>query len=97
MGCKAEELYRWALDLALYFVLDVKNGGSYSFFKYQITIPRDMRRALGLKAGDKLLVVVLDDSMIVLKKPKSFAGAIKGMGKGLYPADYLKKERESWE
>jgi hypothetical protein len=41
--------------------------------------------------------VVLDDSMIVLKKPKSFAGAIKGMGKGLYPADYLKKERESWE
>jgi len=52
---------------------------------------------LASKAGDKLLVVVLDDSMIVLKKPKSFAGAIKGMGKGLYPADYLKKERESWE
>ncbi|HKM81825.1 MAG TPA: AbrB/MazE/SpoVT family DNA-binding domain-containing protein [Candidatus Acidoferrum sp.] len=65
--------------------------------KYQITIPREMRRALGLKAGDKLLVVVLENSMIVLKKPKSFADAVKGIGKGLYPADYLKKERQSWE
>lgn len=65
--------------------------------KYQITIPREMRRALGLKAGDKLLVVVLENSMIVLKKPKSFADAVKGIGKGLYPADHLKKEGESWE
>ena len=65
--------------------------------KYQITIPREMRRALGLKAGDKLLVVVLENSMIVLKKPKSFADAVKGIGKGPYPADHLKKERESWE
>jgi AbrB family looped-hinge helix DNA binding protein len=65
--------------------------------KYQITIPREMRRALVLKPGDKLLVVVLDDSMIVLKRPKSFAAAINGIGCGLYPADYLKKERESWE
>ncbi|MFI5096371.1 MAG: AbrB/MazE/SpoVT family DNA-binding domain-containing protein [Candidatus Acidiferrales bacterium] len=60
-------------------------------------MPREMRRALGLKAGDNLLVVVLDDSMIVLKKPKSFAAAVKGIGKGLYAADYLKKERQSWE
>jgi AbrB family looped-hinge helix DNA binding protein len=65
--------------------------------KYQITIPREMRRALGLKAGDKLLVVVLENSMIVLKKPKSLAGTVKGIGKGLYPADYLKRERQSWE
>ena len=56
-----------------------------------------MRRALGLKPGDKLLVVPKGNSIILLKKPKSFAAAVRGMGKGLYPADYLKKERDSWE
>jgi AbrB family looped-hinge helix DNA binding protein len=65
--------------------------------KYQITIPREVRRALGLKPGDKLLVVLMGDDMIVLRKPKSYRAAITGIGRGLYPADYLKKERESWE
>ena len=65
--------------------------------KYQITIPREMRRALGLKPGDKLLVVVLGDSMIVLQEAQVLRRCITGIGKGLYPADYLKKERESWE
>lgn len=65
--------------------------------KYQITIPREARGALGLKPGDKLLVVPHGDGMIVLRKPKFFAAALKGVGKGLYPTEYLKKERESWE
>ena len=56
-----------------------------------------MRQALGLKPGDKLLVVPKGNSIILLKKPKSFAAAIRGIGKGLYPEDYLKKERESWD
>ena len=65
--------------------------------KYQIVIPREARQRLGLKPGDKLLVVLMGDDMIVLRKPKSFAAAVKGIAKGLYPADYLKKERESWD
>ena len=56
-----------------------------------------MRRALGLKPGDKLLVVPKGNGIILLKKPKSFALALRGIAKGLYPPDYLKKERESWE
>ncbi len=65
--------------------------------KYQIVIPREARQRLGLKPGDNLLVVLMGDDMLVLRKPKSFAAAVKGIGKGLYSADYLKKERESWE
>jgi len=65
--------------------------------KYQIVIPREARQRLGLKPGDKLLVILMRDDMIVLRNPKSFRGAITGIGRGLYPADYLKKERESWE
>jgi len=65
--------------------------------KNQIVIPREARRALGLKSGDKLLVVLHGKHLIVMPKPKSFSAAIAGITRGLYPKDYLKKERESWE
>jgi AbrB family looped-hinge helix DNA binding protein len=65
--------------------------------KNQIVIPREARKSLGLKPGDKLLVVLQGDNIIVLQKPKSYRKAISGLGRGLYPDDYLKKERESWE
>jgi hypothetical protein len=32
-----------------------------------------------------------------MRKPKSFAAALAGLGRGLHPEDYLKKEREIWE
>ena len=63
--------------------------------KNQIVIPREARKRLGLKPGDKLLVVLKGDDMIVLRRPKSYRVAITGIGRGLYPPDYLKKERES--
>ncbi len=65
--------------------------------KNQVVIPREARKALGLKPGDKLLFTVLGDRLIVIEKPKSFAAALRGLGRGLYPPDYLKKERESWD
>ena len=64
--------------------------------KNQIVIPREAREALNVKAGDKLLVVVRGDKVIILERPKSFAAAISGIAQP-YPQDYLKKERESWD
>jgi AbrB family looped-hinge helix DNA binding protein len=64
--------------------------------KNQIVIPKEAREALGLKPGDKLLVVVHGDSLSIRRKPKSFAKAILGIARGVYPPDYLKKEREEW-
>lgn len=65
--------------------------------KNQIVIPREARAALRVKAGDKLLVVVRGERVIVLQKPKSHHSAIRGLGKGVYPADHLRKERRSWD
>jgi AbrB family looped-hinge helix DNA binding protein len=65
--------------------------------KNQIVIPREAREALGLKPGDKLLVVVMGKKIIILEKPRSYRAALAGLGRGLYPEDYLKKERDSWE
>jgi len=65
--------------------------------KNQIVIPREAREALGLKPGDKLLVVVMGKKIIILEKPRSYRDALAGLGRGLYPEDYLKKERDSWD
>jgi AbrB family looped-hinge helix DNA binding protein len=64
--------------------------------KNQIVIPREIREALGVKAGDKLLAVPRRDIVILLRRPKKYSQAIAGIGKGLYSPDYLAQERESW-
>lgn len=62
--------------------------------KNQIVIPREAREALDLKPGDKLLVSVVGGRVLILEKPKSYHEAV--LGRGTYPKDYLKKERQSW-
>ena len=49
-----------------------------------------------MKIGDQFLVVLLRGHVIVLAKPKSYARAIRGLAKGLYPNGYLRRERQSW-
>ncbi len=65
--------------------------------KNQIVIPRQVRNALRVKAGDKIIIVTRGDSVILLRKPKRYAQVTAGMGKGVYSTDYLKKERDSWQ
>ena len=65
--------------------------------KNQIVIPREARQALGVKPGDKLLVVAKGDGVIVLKRPKAYHKAIRGIAKRLYPGNYLEKERAGWK
>jgi AbrB family looped-hinge helix DNA binding protein len=64
--------------------------------KNQIVIARDVREALGVKAGDRLLVVPRGNTVILLRKPKKYSNAIAGMAKDLYGSAYLGEERESW-
>jgi AbrB family looped-hinge helix DNA binding protein len=65
--------------------------------KNQIVIPREARQALRVKPGDKILVVVRGERVLVLQKPKSHHTAIRGLAQGRYPKDHLEKERQSWE
>ena len=50
--------------------------------KNQIVIPHEARAALRLKPGDKLLVVVRGERVLLLKKPKSYHVAIRGLSRG---------------
>jgi AbrB family looped-hinge helix DNA binding protein len=63
--------------------------------KNQIVIPREAREALQLKPGDKLLVRTHGGKILIMEKPKSYHRAI--LGRGVYPKNYLKKERRSWK
>jgi len=65
--------------------------------KNQIVIPREARKALGVKPGDKILVVVRGETVIVLQKPKSYHAAVRGLARRACPPGYLQKERESWD
>jgi AbrB family looped-hinge helix DNA binding protein len=66
--------------------------------KNQIVIPKEAREALGLVAGDELMVTVRNGYLVVRKKPKSFTDALSGLFEGLtYPPDYVKNERKSWD
>lgn len=65
--------------------------------KNQIVIPRDARKALGLKPGDRILVVVRGERVLVLQKPESYHKAIRGFGRGVYSQNHLRKERDGWE
>ena len=65
--------------------------------KNQIVVPKEVRTALGVKAGDKLLVEVRGKTMVLMPKPKDPLKALYGIAKGLYPDGYLKNERESWD
>ncbi len=65
--------------------------------KNQIVIPRDVRHALRVKAGDKMVIVTRGDTVIMLRKPKRYSKATAGMARGIYPSDYLEMERKSWQ
>jgi AbrB family looped-hinge helix DNA binding protein len=50
--------------------------------KNQIVVPREARAALRLKPGDKILVVVRGKRVLLLKKPKSYHAALRGLARG---------------
>ncbi len=65
--------------------------------KNQIVVPREARAALGAKPGDKLLIVVRGNTVIILPRPQSWTQSLEGLAKEPYPADYLELERASWD
>jgi AbrB family looped-hinge helix DNA binding protein len=65
--------------------------------KNQIVIPKEAREALGIEAGDKILIVVRGSRVIVLQRPERFHAAVRSLAKQTYPDRYLEKERESWD
>jgi AbrB family looped-hinge helix DNA binding protein len=68
--------------------------------KYQIVIPRVVRETLQLRPDDTLIFLVSGDSVTLRNRPASFTEAMRGLHKEIWPADtadWLEKERATWE
>lgn len=70
--------------------------------KCQVTVPKDIRRALRLKAGDIVYFAMEEGKAVLRPSPESHARAIKGLGKEAWLAlggvdGFLRGERDSWE
>jgi AbrB family looped-hinge helix DNA binding protein len=66
--------------------------------RYQVVIPEQAREKLGLQAGDELLVLIKDDRIVLMPRPRSFTDQLAGLHKEIWhdSDDYLDGERSSW-
>ena len=69
--------------------------------KYQIVIPKSVREALGVRAGDQLVIATDGDKAVLWLRPKSYAKHMRGLHKDLWrdvnATEYVRQERESWQ
>src|SRR5437016_1979587 len=70
--------------------------------KFQIIIPTEVRRRLGLKAAD-LVYLALEAGQVILRScPESWTEGTRGLGAEVWRAEggaeaAIESERESWE
>lgn len=68
--------------------------------KYQIAVPAQVRRQLGIKPGDRLLVDVRGNHVLLMPEPANYAEAMAGLHadvwKGIDSTKYLQDERNAW-
>ena len=65
--------------------------------KYQIAVPAAVRRELGIKAGDRLLMNVRNGLIVLMPEPQDWVEAARGLGReiwdGVDPVEYVREER----
>ena len=68
----------------------------------QMVLPRQARAALGLRPGDKVLVVIADGEVRLLPEPQDWVSYMYGLGKEMWESlgggeHFLKEERSEWQ
>jgi AbrB family looped-hinge helix DNA binding protein len=68
--------------------------------KFQIAIPAEVRRQLGIKQGDELVIEVEGKHALLMRVPESYAADLAGLHAdvwdGVDPDEYVRREREAW-
>ncbi len=71
--------------------------------KYQIVVPKEVRKKMNLRVGERVAVYGVDENRAMLiRRPKSYADALQGLGKEVWEAlggadKYIREERASWD
>ncbi len=68
--------------------------------KHQITSPRALCRKLGIGSGQELVIEEERNRIILRPRPKSYADALRGLGKSVWkaldPLEYIRQQRAAW-
>ncbi len=69
--------------------------------KHQVVVPREAREALGVGAGDELVVEVENGKVTIKPRPRSYSRLMLGLHgavwKGVKTEGYVKAERKAWQ
>ncbi|MCL6479181.1 MAG: AbrB/MazE/SpoVT family DNA-binding domain-containing protein [Peptococcaceae bacterium] len=71
--------------------------------KRQITVPAEIFRSMQLKKGQKLIIELEGDKIIISARPESLTKALMGSAKGVFGKNsdevdkYVRKERQEWD
>jgi len=69
--------------------------------KYQVVLPRQVREALGLHAGDALLFLVEGNMVLLRARPANFTATLRGLHREVWggkdPREWLERERSQWD
>jgi AbrB family looped-hinge helix DNA binding protein len=67
----------------------------------RIVIPRVARERLGISPGDRLLVDVRGEALVLMRLPDSFAERLSGLYREVWDGvdvdAYIAEEREAWD
>jgi AbrB family looped-hinge helix DNA binding protein len=68
--------------------------------KNQIAVPAGVRRKLGIKSGDHLLVDIRGDHIVLIPEPKDYSDHLHGLHheiwEGVEPQEFIRQERAEW-
>ena len=68
--------------------------------KFQIAVPAEVRRQLGIRAGDTLVIDVQGEHAVLLREPEDWAGKFFGLHQqvwsGIDADEYVRRERATW-
>ena len=69
--------------------------------RYQIAVPQAARRQLNIQRGDRLLVDIQDNMIVLIPAPTNYTAKLAGLHKEIWQdinADtYLHGERDAWD
>lgn len=68
--------------------------------RYQIAVPQAARRRLNIQRGDRLLVDIQDNMIVLIPTPSDYASRLAGLHREIWQdintRDYLPGERDAW-
>lgn len=67
--------------------------------KFQLTLPKSLRKLFNLKVGDKLAFLVENNEVVLVPKPDNFTAALSELGEDKSFTDIkkeIRKARKEW-